>query len=348
MTETLTLEGRVFDGMSLTPRSAMLTLERELARLHCGGTTLDFPLTGLHVSARVFDAPRFVSLPNSWEFLCAEQPGLARFASRGRTEGAVSWLERRLTVAVGAVFGTLAGVAWFYFFGVPRLAEAVATHVSRERERALGERALAAFDRAGSETDLDDETVEEVRLGFERLERGLPRGVGAELEFRDAPRIGPNAFALPGGIIVVTDQLVTTCSVDESIAVLAHELGHVEYRHPLKFVLQEFGVAALGSLFGDGSNLTLSASSLPLVLADAKYSRRFEEEADAEGFALAARAGYSPELFATCLAKLDKKAAKSEGPFKSYLSTHPADADRIARAHGAARDFQPSRSKAPH
>jgi len=262
----------------------------------------------------------------------------------------VAWLERRVGVAVAAVLATMAGVALFYFYGLPRLADAIAARISPERERILGERTLEIFDRRDHSalTDLDDETVGRVRAGFQALARGLPSGVRARLEFRDAPGIGPNAFALPGGVIVVTDQLVERCTVDEATVVLAHELGHVKHRHPLKLVVQQFGLGALGGFFaGDSASVPLSMSTLPIMLAHAQYSQAFELEADAEGFALAKRAGYSPELFASCLLKLEQEGAEPGARVWSYISSHPPDAERIARAHRAAEGFVPKPSETP-
>jgi Zn-dependent protease with chaperone function len=343
--EPLRLEGQVFDGFSLAARPARLALEGTRARLVLADDELDFALAELGVSPRVFEAPRFVTLPNGWELVCSEQPGLERIAAQSVSEGPVAWLERRVGVAVAAVLATMAGVALAYSYGLPSLASAVAARITPERERMLGQGALATFDGVAQATDLDDETVRQVQNGFAALEHGLPSGVGARLEFRDARAIGPNAFALPGGVIVVTDQLIEVCTVDESVVVLAHELGHVEHRHPLKFVLEEFGVGALGALFGDASSVPVSMSTLPIMLAKAQYSQKFELEADAEGFGLAKKAGYSPELFASCLEKLAKKSGRQGDGLSSYVSSHPPDADRIARAHAAAVGFVPTRSE---
>ncbi len=349
MTNAMTtrLEGQLFDGVSLTPRFARLTLADATALLELETSAEEFPLASVRVSPRVFDAPRFVTLPNGWELTCAEQPGLERLTPHSASEGPVAWLERRVGVAVAAVLATLGGVALAYFFGLPRLAEAVAARVPAATERTLGEKTLSAFNQGdGAATELDDETVEAVRLGFDALKRGAPSDLYTRLEFRDAPSIGPNAFALPGGIVVITDQLVETCTVDEAVVVLAHEIGHVEHRHALKHVVEELGVGSLGALFGaDTSTLSFSLSSLPLVLANAHYSQSFESDADAEGFRLASKAGYSPELFATCLQKLAKKAERADDPVLGYVASHPPDAERIARAHRAAEAFTREHAK---
>ena len=66
------------------------------------------------------------------------------------------------------------------------------------------------------------------------------------LEVRSAPQIGANAFALPSGIIVVTDELVALSEDDDELAaVIAHELGHVHHRHIMRTVIQNSAAALL-------------------------------------------------------------------------------------------------------
>lgn len=215
------------------------------------------------------------------------------------------------------------------------VADAAAQRVSPARERALGEHTLGLLDeRVMHASELDQETMEKLRGAFLELAARRPETPVPELRFRSMAGVA-NAFALPGGIVVITDAMVTRCTVDESVAVLAHELGHVHHRHALRHLAQELGVTALGAaVTADASSASLSATAVPLLLAKAKYSRNFEEEADAAGFQLLRHAGYSPALFASCLERLSKDTGDA-----GYLSTHPPDAARIARAREAARGF---------
>ncbi|MBL8512278.1 MAG: M48 family metallopeptidase, partial [Betaproteobacteria bacterium] len=111
----------------------------------------------------------------------------------------------------------------------------------------------------------------------------------------------------PGGVIVVTDQLVEVMpSEEEVMAVLAHELGHVKERHSLRHLLQDSITALMGlAIFGDVSGLTSVAVALPTVLINTGYSRDFEREADQYAFALLRATGRSPRLFASALSALE-------------------------------------------
>jgi predicted Zn-dependent protease len=146
----------------------------------------------------------------------------------------------------------------------------------------------------------------------------------------------PNALALPGGTIVVTDELVHATANDaEFLAVVAHEIGHVRGHHAMRLVLQDSGMAVLmTALAGDAVGTTLLAAALPAVLLRTRYSRQFESEADDYAFAMLRRHGHSPQAFADLMRRLRLQlhAKEESGSLLQYLSTHPATEERIQRA----------------
>ena len=154
------------------------------------------------------------------------------------------------------------------------------------------------------------------------------------LAFRHAGM--PNALALPGGIIVVTDEMVLATENDaEFLAVVAHEIGHVRGHHAMRLVLQGSGVAVLmTALAGDAVGTTILAAALPAVLLRTRYSRQFESEADDYAFAMLKRHGQSPQAFADLMRRLRLRKDAKEEPdtLLQYLSTHPATEERILRA----------------
>jgi predicted Zn-dependent protease len=144
-----------------------------------------------------------------------------------------------------------------------------------------------------------------------------------------------NAFALPGGYIVVNSGLLTSAQSGEEVAaVLAHELSHVTARHSTKRLVGGLGAgAALGVLFGV---VDVSAPAYPLAqLAGLRYERGQESEADELGEALLMRAGISPLGMATFFERLRDAPRPPE-----LLSTHPDPGDRAERARRAASGFQ--------
>jgi predicted Zn-dependent protease len=208
-------------------------------------------------------------------------------------------------------------------------------------EAKLGEQTLNFFEsKVCKESSLGAARQDALQRRFTTLTSGLGDGYPYRLLPRDCRAIGPNAFALPGGTVVITDALVKLAQNDDQVsAVLAHEIGHVHYRHGLRMALQAAGLAALAAaLFGDAVSITGLATSIPTILLQTGYSRDFETEADDYAFARLKEVGLSPRAFAEMMRLLEKgRGSRSGEDSKDYLSTHPATAKRIERALEAAR-----------
>lgn len=139
-----------------------------------------------------------------------------------------------------------------------------------------------------------------------------------------------NAFAIPGGIVVVNSGLIArTRSADELAGVLAHEVQHVERRHTLQQMIHTAGWAAvLAVALGD-----VSAISGVLIhqLGNLRNSRKLESEADREGLLAMARAGIPLDGMASFLKLLiTEQEGTASSPNFTLLSTHPATAERLA------------------
>jgi predicted Zn-dependent protease len=219
---------------------------------------------------------------------------------------------------------------------MPLAADPVARLISPRIELAMGEQALATLDHTVLKASkLDPDTQDEVERQFREFIAGEPGEENYDLVFRSGA-LGPNAFALPGGIIVVTDDMVKLADNEgELMAVLAHEIGHLRGRHALRLVLQDSGVIVLvTALAGDAVSMTFLAAALPTALLQSHYSRQFEAEADDYAFAHLKRHGYSPQLFADMMRRLQQvsKSPDQEGGVLQYFSTHPLTQERIERA----------------
>jgi Zn-dependent protease with chaperone function len=176
-----------------------------------------------------------------------------------------------------------------------------------------------------------------LRAKFRSMARAAGEAAPPRLEFRAAPAIGPNAFALPAGIIVVTDELIGLAQDDEEVlAVLAHELGHVRHRHTMRHLLQSSATALIiAGVTGDVASATSLAASAPALLVQTKYSRDFEREADRFAIDLLRKAGIGPQHFAAILARLETKRKGKTGVIPTFLSSHPPTEEREALAREA-------------
>lgn len=142
---------------------------------------------------------------------------------------------------------------------------------------------------------------------------------------KDDPSI--NAFAVPGGVVVVHSGLIAKASSPEELAgVLAHEVQHVELRHSLQGIIHTAGWGALLAVtLGDVSAI---AGVLVHQAGNLKHSRDLETQADLEGLIALRRAGIKPQGMASFFSKL---AAEHRGDDDiALLSTHPPSAERQA------------------
>ena len=153
-----------------------------------------------------------------------------------------------------------------------------------------------------------------------------------KLHFRSAPQIGANAFALPSGDIVLTDQLVALSRDNDFrdiLGVLAHEKGHVVHKHSLRMAIKT-GLASviIGYITGD---ISVVASTIPTVLINSSYSREFEHEADENAVKELKRLGVSTIYIANLFEALEKKSKSRESntTLGSLFASHPLTSERI-------------------
>ena len=141
-----------------------------------------------------------------------------------------------------------------------------------------------------------------------------------------------NAFALPGGQMVVMSGLLREAGGPEEVAgVLAHEMAHVTGRHGLRGAAHGAGRwLALSILIGDDSAWLALAGEAADYATGSAYSREQESEADAEGARLMAAAGLDPMALAAFFERLKERPGSELTGMASWLSSHPEHDARIA------------------
>jgi Zn-dependent protease with chaperone function len=334
------LEGHYYNGRQPVAVDARMEFSGGAAGLFAGSVSANYAADRLKVSPSTGTTDRFIDLPDGGQFQCPDHTLLNTLPQSSPSEGPVAWLEARWGVAVAGVALVACILLIGYFFGLPAAAARIAERIPIETEEVVGRQALAWLDaqRWFKPTKLDAAKQKSIRDGFDRLRSDLPLKDHYRLEFRSSHAIGANAFALPGGTIVITDDMVLMADTEEEVlAVLAHEIGHVELRHVMRSVLQDSVVAvAAAAVTSDAASLSAAVAGLPVLLARTKYSREFESAADAYAFALLKRKGYSAAAFAAIMERLAAKSGDGEGAF-AYVSTHPVTEERVQRALDAAK-----------
>lgn len=180
----------------------------------------------------------------------------------------------------GSLTAMAASLVGFMFIGLPALSGPLAQQVPLEVETRLGERSNAFVGMFSQEC----EASEEARAALAALSTAFREVSGSdfELDMRVIDADFPNAFAMPGGQIVVTDDLIELMRSPEELAgVLAHESAHVAQRHVMAAQLREMGFGMmldflLGGSSGAGQELARAGASLESL----RHSREAELEAD--------------------------------------------------------------------
>ncbi len=140
-----------------------------------------------------------------------------------------------------------------------------------------------------------------------------------------------NAFALPGGAVVIHSGLIMKAQSAEEVAgVLAHEISHVTMRHHIRGIIGNMGIFfIIRGLLGDIAGISSDIATAGATLSSLKYSRDFEYEADDNGYLLLEKAHINTAGMISFFETMSK-----EGPdlgMADFMSTHPATTERIAR-----------------
>lgn len=287
----------------------------------------------LDISPRIGSIPRRIEFPDGSLFETTDNAAIdgLHVANGRKRAGFIHGLERfhpSLLAFVVAVF-LLSGLV--YRYALPVLVEVAVAVTPPVVPRLMSASTLETLDHTVlGETKLDDAKRRAVSDGFARIALKSARGPSAyTLNFREGGTIGPNAFALPDGTLIITDELVGLADGDTEmlIGVLAHEIGHVELEHSLRQIYRAAGMAGLIMLIagdiGDSVEDLLVQGSGLLALS---YSRDAEAAADRHSVELMQKAGYDPTALARFFEVIEKEIGDTSDA--SILSTHPGTPGR--------------------
>lgn len=203
-----------------------------------------------------------------------------------------------------------------------RIAGWIADRIPIEQEIGIGRQALE-----GMRPRLTLERSGAAYQAVNAIGARLTKGSRFKYEFHVARDTSLNAFALPGGIIVVNTGLIdATKRAEELAGVLAHEVQHVELRHSLRGMVKNLGLRGLFAFaVGDLGGSLLGEAAVELT--SLKFSRDDESEADRAGFDALVAAGLDPSGMPAFFETMSKQA--EDAPV-AFASTHPSSADREA------------------
>ncbi|UVT15239.1 MAG: M48 family metallopeptidase [Nitrospira sp.] len=249
-------------------------------------------------------------------------------------------VRQRHRIVWSIVGGTLLALMVGLWFGSDLLVELAVDRIPVAWEQKLGESAYHDF-LAAQEIVKDGQAVAAVKEMTGRLASQIPDNPYT-FDVTVVKSDVVNAFALPGGYVVVFTGLMKKAENPEEVAgVLAHELNHVLQRHGLERIVKQLGfVAVVSIVLGSQQGLGQVMKQLGVELVTLKFGRAQETEADLTGLQLLHRAKIDPSGMITFFERL---AEKDEGRVE-WLSTHPmsgARAERLKAELAAMPKFRP-------
>lgn len=244
-----------------------------------------------------------------------------------RTAAAVRYARTSHRAYYGIAIGTLAVLIVSLWLGSDAIVKQVVGQIPIEWERKIGETAKAQFI-GGHSVIQEGPAVAAIEEITKRLADQVPNNP-YQFQVTVVRSDVVNAFALPGGYVVVfTGLLHKAESPDEVAGVLAHELNHVLLRHALSRVVKSAGVMAVVTILtGDQQGVGGLMKQLGLDLLTLKFGREQETEADVEGLRLLHRAKIPSDGMIRFFERLSEN-DKMQIPL---LSTHPMSRARAER-----------------
>ncbi|PUE40600.1 M48 family metallopeptidase [Limnohabitans sp. Bal53] len=323
-------EADYFDGLSARNHLVQLTISQGHLHWSSNDVVGSAPLDQLRWDPAVGQTHALIHLSDGGLFRLHDRSLGAHWAQADGI-GMERWarvLESRMLYALGALLVACALVFSGLRWGVPVAAKAVAAVVPDALVQIMGEQSL--------------QVLEGVWLAPSKLPEQRQQALAKQLQdlcartdcplykllFRQGKRIGANAMALPGGSMVVTDELILLAQHDEEImAVLAHELGHVHAQHGLRLALQSLGAGViLVAITGDVGSVSDVAAGLPALLLQTGYSRIMEREADDFALEWLQSVCVTPQRFSDILRHLDQQPGET-----GLMDSHPGTAERMRR-----------------
>jgi len=319
----------LYDGKSSKEHEVVIDFTSD-QRVIIASHNIDVPLSEVIFESRLGNTPRVLSFENGIRCKSRENNKLDQVLKEfGLSKSKAYKIESSLGLTLASVMVTV-GFIWFMLTaGSTYTANALASILPPSTLTEVSNVTMTQLEKSYLKPSRLSDRQERIIQGhFDALTKGES---GYKLHFRSSPQMGPNAFALPSGDIVLTDQLVALSQDDEFrdiLGVLAHEKGHVVKKHSLRIAIKTgISGAIIGYITGD---ISVLASTIPTILINSSYSREFEHEADVYAVKELKKMKISTKYIATLFEMLEKKQGGEENAtVMSMFASHPLTSERI-------------------
>ncbi len=239
-------------------------------------------------------------------------------------------LMRRLKLTL-IFLGACAFVALIGWFLSGYMVQAIVAKIPPEWEQEVGDSVLQEV--RGQMKFVDDSNaVAKLEESLAPLLKQVNRP-GLQFQFHIVADQLPNAFALPGGHVIVTSGLLTFFDKpDELAGVVAHEMAHITQKHGFRKLISQAGPAVIfRTFFGNSRGVMAVLAGGSELLVSQSFSQEYELEADAVGWDYLVASGMDPGAYLDGLRKVEGLQMSLPGmqPVIGALSSHPGTAKRI-------------------
>jgi Zn-dependent protease with chaperone function len=347
----LPMHARFYDGLRPVawPVTVKATEAELVASLDNGQVVVRWPTSEIEVASDAEHEPHAL-------LVCARQPGTRlaieddalrqSLAALGGNLARAANRRPRIAPALGGVVAALLATIGLMVFAAEELPNVVAPIIPQAWQQPLGDSVVAAMTE-----DMRRCTGAEGRQALEKLVDRLQQvsTYGRKIEVTVVQNPVVNAFAVPGGKLVVFSGLIDKASGPEEVAgVIAHEIGHVVHHHSMKGLLRAYGFDMLLKLVTGGySSDVQTLGGAGGVLLALRHGREAEREADRTALELMDRLGMRADGLSTFFGKLldmqnrEKGSEKGKAPTDTkgrprdaaeemgIFSTHPPTLERL-------------------
>lgn len=345
--QNATFTGHYYDGRSAMARKVVVRLSTNVVAISAGdGVAAHWTYAGLLAPDPVMPnkSTRVAHQDEPYARLVVDDPGFAHGILARAPHLSVH--ERRarscriVCICFAAALVALV-LGWAAITYAPRVIASAMPDGFRARLGAQVERVMVGDKRACDGA----EGMAALAALRERLQAGDAASQPLEIAVYDLGVV--NAFALPGGRIVVSGDLIAgAASADAVAGLLAHEFGHAIERHSEAQLVRLFGLSLLQeALFGSGTGFTKAVGSAATFVAAMRYSRDAERLADEHAVALLRQAEIDSAglvgFFRSVQDDVGEDADTTLGSLLSLASSHPGIGERI----GALETLEPWSSR---
>jgi Zn-dependent protease with chaperone function len=330
------IEAIYFDGKSGKPNAVKLGFQNHQILIQLpDGTVVRHPMTNCFVDEGFKGASQRIDLGAGAVLEVKDKAALqAQLDAQGLRLGVVQKMQNSWSWVAASVVALVAVLAISYYVLIPFGAKHVASWLPESIDKMIGDQSWSVVEsQMFKATKLSADRQKEIADKFTQLTtqlRSINKNIPSYQLFFRASQIGPNAIAIPGGRLVMTDELVALSKDDTALmGVLLHELGHIKNRHSMRNIIQATAISAIVSLWlGDVSAIV---AAVPTMMATMKYSRDLETEADDFAITSLKTLKIPGQAVGDIFLALEKAHSESSSSGESILSSHPVTAERIKK-----------------